>query len=191
MHRVRHRQRTVDVLLDQEKCRPTVRQSLSARRRSPRLSVVPVPSIPRRGAPPLGRSESICVRASICCCPPDIVPARWPSRPSSAGKACRARSTLLSEIQGGVARRRFSATVRVGYTPRPSGIRQSPRRALTCGFFVVTSSSPSTILPAFARIRPAIVRRSVVLPAPFGPRSAVTDPGAISNPMSFSTTVSP
>src|SRR3954469_12912874 len=64
-------------------------------------------------------------------------------------------------------------------TPRP------------CGGASVTSSPSSATSPESGRSSPAITRRSVDLPLPLGPSSAVKDPPAIAMETSSSATYSP
>ena len=118
-------------------------------------------------------------RASICCSPPDRVPA--------AREACRARSgnrayaisstcRLLRPVK--VIISRLSRTERLGNTPRPSGIRHTPARARSRAGAPVTSRPPSSSRPERSGWTPAATRSVVVLPAPFGPSSATTWPAA-------------
>ena len=61
--------------------------------------------------------------------------------------------------------------------PRPSGMRQRPRRASTPGSVPVITRPPMSRSPEVGRCRPASTRSSVVFPAPFGPRTASTVAG--------------
>ena len=68
--------------------------------------------------------------ASICCSPPDSVPANCRRRSFSRGNCENARSeSSENEIPTCVYMRRFSATLRFGKMPRPSGTRHTPARA--------------------------------------------------------------
>src|SRR2546423_1911199 len=74
--------------------------------------------------------------ASICCSPPESVPPSCPMRVLSCGKSSNTRSSVH-----GCGRRpwfaavatRFSRTVSVGNTWRPSGTRPMPRRTMRYG----------------------------------------------------------
>ncbi len=59
------------------------------------------------------------------------------------------------------------------------------------GLSPVTSSPSSRTLPLIGLIRPDAVRKVVVLPAPFGPRSATTPESGTERETSHRTTVSP
>ncbi|WP_435155474.1 hypothetical protein [Amycolatopsis sacchari] len=61
-------------------------------------------------------------------------------------------------------------------TPRPSGTWAMPSRTRSSGARRVMSRPPNTTLPARRGRRPLITRRSVVLPAPLTPSTAVIDP---------------
>src|SRR5271169_5800389 len=73
---------------------------------------------------------------------------------------------------------RFSRTVRFGNTPRPSGIRQSPRRANEAVDPARTLSPAKRTSPLLGPMMPAARARRVDFPAPFAPRTAVTTPSS-------------
>ena len=82
---------------------------------------------------------------SICCSPPDIVPANCVRRSLSRGKRAyvfSSMSLILCPLK--VAMSRFSRTVRLGKMPRPSGMVHSPARANAPADAPVTSR-PATI----------------------------------------------
>ena len=64
--------------------------------------------------------------------------------------------------------------------PLPSGMRHRPWRTSRSPLATVTSSPSKSTWPADTSWSPARTESSVDLPAPFGPRMAVTLPGAIS-----------
>src|SRR5580704_16181744 len=118
-------------------------------------------------------------RASICCSPPDNVPAACAARLARAGNRANAISSMCSRLcPVNVIIRRLSRTDRLGNTPRPSGIRQTPARARSRGAAPVTSRPPSRSRPDRTGWTPAATRSVVVLPAPFGPSRATTWPAA-------------
>src|SRR5882672_9845596 len=95
------------------------------------------------------------------------------------------------ERPAGTWSRRFSRTVRLLNTPRPSGIRHRPRAARRWGACLLTSMSSRRTLPDVGRMTPLAVRKTVVLPAPLGPRRATTWPALTWNETSRSTAVAP
>src|SRR5918998_162951 len=52
---------------------------------------------------------------------------------------------------------------------------------MSCGFLPISDSPWKETLPALGRMKPEIVRRVVVLPAPFAPMIATSSPGCTSN----------
>jgi len=68
----------------------------------------------------------------------------------------------------------FSPTVISGKSLLLSGQRTSPLLTLSWTGSDVTSSRMYVILPVIGRTSPAIVSRSVVFPAPFGPMIETT-----------------
>ena len=111
--------------------------------------------------------------ASICCSPPDIVPAVWrrrsASRGNSANTSCKVCFALPRARGSSAPTSRFSWTVRLGNTWRPSATWPMPRLAVTCESFPVMSWPRNVILPARGRSMPAMARISDDLPAPFAP----------------------
>src|SRR5215813_7178730 len=59
---------------------------------------------------------------------------------------------------------------------RPSGTRASPRSTISCAPTAPRSLPSQRMLPPRGRRRPAMDLSSVLLPAPFGPRSATISP---------------
>ena len=72
---------------------------------------------------------------------------------------------------------RFSSTVSDPNNRRPSGTMTIPWVARRSGRILVMSLPLYTIEPSVGWCRPAIVRSSVDLPAPFAPMIAYTSPG--------------
>ena len=70
----------------------------------------------------------------------------------------------------------FSSTVRLPKSLRPSGTRAMPREIRRYGGAAVMSEPSYRTRPDAAACAPAIVRSSVVLPAPLAPTSAVAPP---------------
>ena len=115
--------------------------------------------------------------ASICCSPPDMVPASWPRRSPSRGNRPKARSsTSRWRTPAKVTMRRFSRTVRFGKMPRPSGMVHTPIRASASGATPFTWRPPMWTHPAVAASWPLATLSVVVLPPPLGPSSATTAP---------------
>ena len=118
--------------------------------------------------------------ASICCSPPDNVPALWVLRSFSLGKRLytfsrfAAISFLSFRVYAPIIK--FSYTLRSANTLRPSGTWAIPiSTILWAGTFVI--STPSKIMePCFAGSNPVTVCRVVVFPAPLAPIRAITSP---------------
>src|SRR6267378_2475748 len=128
--------------------------------------------------------------ATICCSPPDSVPASRASLSLSAGKWSRAR---VMSSRTSLSRRRYAPSSRFFSTDmvpnnrRPCGTCATPLRTSASGRPLVTSSPPSVTVPAVARTNPLSTPSSVDLPAPFAPTSAISSPAAISRSIPNST----
>ena len=129
----------------------------------------------------MSRGSAISARpmASICCSPPDSVPACCFFLSSRRGKYPKTRSKVRPKLERSLAvndpNRRLSMTLRPEKVPRPSGTCATPMRAISSGFLPQMSSPNSDISP-LVWIIPQIARNVVVLPAPLAPRRAVTWP---------------
>ena len=118
---------------------------------------------------------------SICCSPPESVPATCSRRSAQRAGTARRRSSSSSRavrrLPEYVSIRMFSRTVRFGKMPRPSGMRHTPasRELLgrRSGDVVALEQQLSGRRPHERRSSPAA---SCVLPAPFGPRMATSEP---------------
>ena len=95
------------------------------------------------------------------------------------------------EAPGGAWSSRFSRTLSDGKMLRPSMTWQMPRRARRLGLTAVTSLPSSSTRPLRGRSSPEAIRMVVLLPAPFGPSSATTEPGGIESETSRRTVVPP
>ena len=73
---------------------------------------------------------------------------------------------------------RFSATVRLGKTPRPSGTVHRPDLVKRSDDRLVTSWPLKRTVPLVGRSRPEATFNRVDLPAPLGPSRAMTVPAA-------------
>ena len=120
--------------------------------------------------------------ASICCSPPDMVPAAWLSRSFSRGKSSK---TFLKSLctSGPDLRRnapisRFSRTDMREKTRRPSGLCPTPSCTISCASAFSIDFPFSLMLPDRARSSPEMVRSVVVLPAPFEPISVTISPSS-------------
>src|SRR5450756_143362 len=71
------------------------------------------------------------------------------------------------------------------------GTYPTPRFASSSGGWLVTSSSPSKILPSVTRRMPTRLLSSVLLPAPLGPMMATISPGPTASEMSRMTGTPP
>ena len=117
--------------------------------------------------------------ASICCSPPDSVPAVCVAPFAEPGEL-RERPVVhvvVASARCSVAMRRFSVTVRFGKMPRPSGIRHTPARASASRRHPGDVASTEQQAPRRGTICPEATARVVDFPAPFGPSNANTSPG--------------
>ena len=136
----------------------------------------------------LGRVMVAMARASICCWPPERLPARSARRGARVGKAAKASSIMsLSRSPRRrpcqAAARRLSSTRRLGKMPSPPGTWATPRRAISSGGRWVMSRPSKTMAPWSASTTPPTARSRVDLPAPLVPSRATISP----SPMVMST----
>ncbi len=131
---------------------------------------------------------------SIRCSPPERVPASCLRRLPSTAKRSKARSSTALRLRPRrrkVYIRRFSETVRFGKMERPSGIMHTPDRARRSASFLPARLPSTSTVPALGTIWPEITLSSVVLPAPFGPRSARAEPLGTVSEIPCSTSMRP
>src|SRR6185312_984982 len=118
--------------------------------------------------------------ATICCSPPDSVPAIWRCRSASRGNSANTSSRRCANLRAARLEKapssRFSATVMRENNWRPSGTSAKPRAALSWVVSRVTSSPSKVTRPRHGVIVPAMARNIVVLPAPLAPTMAVSSP---------------
>ena len=127
----------------------------------------------------LGRETIARAKPTRCCCPPESSETRRPAksaRPTSESASVTLDFKSLRSLRARRGNATFSKTVRCGQSAKSwntnpilrfSGGRLRPKSALKTGL-------PSKrISPASGVSNPAIIRRSVVLPHPDGPRSVV------------------
>ena len=125
-----------------------------------------------------GLATSARPMATDCCSPPDSCAVRWARRPVIQSNSSYTRSIVHGPFRAYVAPIwRFSSTVSDPNNRRPSGTMAIPRVARRSGRTLVTSWPSYRIDPSVGSCRPAIVRSSVDLPAPFAPMMAYTSPG--------------
>ncbi len=143
-----------------------------------RAAIGASPMLGSSSASSVGRLMSARPIASICCSPPESVPATCARRSARRGKRpnTRARSAAIPESDLEYAPiARFSSTERRENTPRPSGTRTRPARARRNAGSFETSRSPNRIDPV-AGARPAIARSVEDFPAPFAPIRQTSSP---------------
>ena len=136
--------------------------------------------------------------ASICCSPPDNVPAIWALRDASAGNirhmASMSSSTALRappRTRRYAPRSRFSYTVSGPKICRPSGTRTQPRPTTASAPRPAISWVPRRMEPDQGRTIPAIELRSVLFPAPLAPTMATISPSSTCNDAPLSTSTPP
>ena len=121
--------------------------------------------------------------ASICCSPPDIVPAFWRSRSLSRGNSSNTRSHVARRRRRRGAGRRpgrgSRARVMRWKQCRPSGDCEMPSRTMSWGGGLADlACRRSGSSPAAAASGPEIERSVVDLPAPFEPISVTISPSS-------------
>ena len=133
----------------------------------------------------LGFTMSAMASDSICCSPPERLPACWWPRWRRIGNRSITRALAsataawsLRIIQ--VPSRRFSSTERVGKTPRPPGMSDRPCRATASACSPVIASPSSQTAPPPTLTSPLAPFSRVDLPAPFVPSSATISPSCTS-----------
>jgi hypothetical protein len=118
--------------------------------------------------------------ASICCSPPDSIPAFWPIRSPSTGNSDTTRASSSARTARSrcryAPRMRFARTVWCANKRRPSGTSASPSRAMACAGRRETSRPSKTTEPPIGRCSPAMAARTLDFPAPFEPTSDTSSP---------------
>src|SRR3954466_5125504 len=143
-----------------------------------------------------GSDTSARESASICCSPPESVPAGCEARSRRRGKLAMARSTRaltffrsFRYLKPPISR--FSRTLSAGKTRRPSGTSAMPAAVRAWAGSRVTSTPSKRILPFLESIDPATPRRVVLLPAPLAPIRLTISPSATSKDRSRTAGTSP
>src|SRR6185503_5251758 len=149
-------------------------------------------SMHRRRGSDMSARES----ASICCSPPESVPAGCEARSRRRGKLCMARSIrawtfLRSRRYLKPPISRFSRTVSAGKTRRPSGTRAMPAALRAWAGSRLTSAPAKVIFPFLGKSDPATPRSVVLLPAPLAPIRVTISPSATSKDRSRTAGTSP
>ena len=104
----------------------------------------------------------------------------------SSSRSCRRTSAT-----GVPVRRMFCAIVRSGTSAGSWKTGASPIRAACAGDETLLSLPLTRIVPPSGRITPVSTFTSVLLPAPFAPRSACTSPGSTTSVADRSATTGP
>src|SRR5574344_48531 len=132
----------------------------------------------------VGRLMSERPTASICCSPPESVPANCHERSLSRGNKVytqsRSSSICFLSLRRYAPMRKFSCTVRSVNTRRPSGTSEIPSEQILLIDWPHSSWSCILIEPFSAFTRPQIVLSSVDFPAPFAPMSVTIFPSGTS-----------
>src|SRR6266436_5175254 len=146
-----------------------------------------------------GRAAIVRTISTIRCSPPESRDARSSARPPSLMRLRRPRARSTAARSARRADRRpktmetrlpptsacspastFSSTVRWPHSPPFWNVRRTPLSAISCGRSLSSRSPFSSMRPVASGTRPVIALKSVVFPAPFGPITATTSPGATS-----------
>ena len=145
-----------------------------------------------------GRAMSPRATASICCWPPDSATAgRWSfstrpgKRASAVSRSARTAGASRPLARARAPSTRLSCTLWSPKMPRPSGARAMPCRATHHEGRPPISRPSKVIRPEAGRRTPAMVLRSVVLPAPLLPITETISPGRTSMVTSCSTSTAP
>ena len=125
---------------------------------------------------------------SICCSPPDSMPARVPRRGPGTGRSSAAWSRRSALPSAGQALHAEAEVLRHGQGPgrrrRPRGRRPCPVGPVRWSGSWLTSSPSKKDRPRLATARaPAMAAPSVDLPAPLGPSTQQIWPGCIETSM--------
>src|SRR5712691_7340604 len=147
------------------------------------------------------RGASISARpsASICCSPPLRLPASWRRRSASCGNASKQNARLFAICARAMRRKapskRFSSTVSLGNSRRPSGTSAMPRSTIASVLRPTRScclpSISAKMLPALGRTMPMMHFMSVLLPLPLVPSSTTVSPELTLSDTSSSTRTAP
>ena len=133
--------------------------------------------------------------ASICCSPPESVPATWFSRSFRRGKRLKTSSRLAAISDESVRVKapisRFSRTLICRNTRRPSGQSAMPLPTMVCGAMPSRLLPSNSTTPSRGLSRPATVLSVVDLPAPLAPISVTTSPSSTSKEMPFTAWMAP
>ena len=127
-----------------------------------------------------GRLMSARAMASICCSPPDMVPASWSLRSRKRGKSVNILS--MSSAMPALSERmkapicRFSVMVMRVKTPRPSGTMARPCLTRSQGPWPWMERPRYSMSPACNACVPVMAFMVVVLPAPLEPISETSSP---------------
>ena len=129
-----------------------------------------------------GRLMSARAMASICCSPPESVPADCLRRSERRGNNSNMRSMSLAiaarSLRTYAPSSRLSPTLWRASTCRPSGEWAMPRRTSTSGGKPVTSRPSKRSTPARGATSLDTARKMDVLPAPLAPISVTISPAA-------------
>ena len=186
-HPVAEVERVGHVLLDDEQRGARLAQAGRATRTCGRRSSARARATARRRSAASAASTSTRAIASMRCSPPDSVPAIWrrrsPSRGNNSNASSRPAVTPLRPRIRLIDSARFSSTVSVPNTERPSGAWATPARANSYAGLPVTSTPSTWIVPDVGAIRPgrdpgdrsSCRRRSGRRARPLRPASIVID----------------
>ena len=135
--------------------------------------------------------------ASICCSPPESVPAGCVARSRRRGKLAMARSMSRVDLSAVLAVLEaahlevLAHGERREHAPALGHERDAGARVRACAGSRVTSTAVEKILPLRGSIDPATPRMVVLLPAPLAPISVTISPSATSKDTSRTAGTSP
>src|SRR5882724_650757 len=159
--------------------------SSRTRRTSPGMVAWSTPPVTSSSSSSRGRVASARASSRRLRCPVDS-PRAWAStrsaRPTEASAWCAAsRATATSAVLRNAPTMTFSRTVMSENGRSFWKVRATPRCAISSGRSRVTSAPSRLTRPASARWKPVTRSKSVDLPAPFGPITPTSSPGATAN----------
>src|SRR5438445_4930120 len=130
-----------------------------------------------------GSSMRARANSTSFCCPPEREAAGSRRRSATMGNishtVARRRSTSRRSWTLKAPRRTFSHTVMVGNRLRSCGTCTMPRARIARGLRPASDSPRNRTVPMVGRRRPLMTRRTVDLPAPFGPTMQVRMPSSM------------
>ncbi len=176
-------ERLADILLHQQDRQAAVDAAASKSEKFPELAAAPNPSMARPTATSAARAINARAIASICCSPPERLPAAPASRSCKRGNSSSifTKSLSISTADLGADRRRVANSPgpsSVARISRPSATWTSPSSTIWCGARPRNSLPSNWIEPALILSSPDSASSVVDLPAPLAPSKVTIWPSS-------------